>query len=205
MSSWWLSLGLVPRFPEMNSLQLYYCETSGCQLDEPLSFSGNRQRNTFCEITVKNIVHVFYVFFVWFIVTLRNDKKDSWLRNGRQTTCPLETGPWCIYCCDVIGSLTRCYVCTISRTYKAISLLNQTTPQTVLLEQFVQCTHRAQFWQTFFHPLGFNRISYIILLTHWGRDKMAAISQTTFSNGFSWMKLLEFRLKFHWRLFLRDK
>ena len=30
-----------------------------------------------------------------------------------------------------------------------------------------------------------------------------AISQTTFSNAFSWMKILEFRLKFHWRLFLR--
>ena len=40
-------------------------------------------------------------------------------------------------------------------------------------------------------------------LTHWGRDKMAAISQTTLSNAFSWMKLLEFRLKFHWSLFLR--
>ena len=26
-------------------------------------------------------------------------------------------------------------------------------------------------------------------LTHWGRDKMAAISQTTLSNTFSWMKL----------------
>ena len=27
-------------------------------------------------------------------------------------------------------------------------------------------------------------------LTHWGRDKMDAISQTTFSNAFSWMKML---------------
>ena len=26
-------------------------------------------------------------------------------------------------------------------------------------------------------------------LTHWGQDKMAAISQTTFSNAFSWMKM----------------
>ena len=42
-----------------------------------------------------------------------------------------------------------------------------------------------------------------MLLTHWGRDKMAAISQTTLSNAFSWMKMLEFRLKFHWSLFLR--
>ena len=26
-------------------------------------------------------------------------------------------------------------------------------------------------------------------LTHWGQDKMAAVSQTTLSNAFSWMKL----------------
>ena len=40
-------------------------------------------------------------------------------------------------------------------------------------------------------------------LTHWGRDKMASISQTTLSNVFSWMKMLEFLLKFHRSLFLR--
>ena len=33
------------------------------------------------------------------------------------------------------------------------------------------------------------------LLTHWGRDKIDAISQTIFSNAFSWMKMLEYRLK----------
>ena len=40
-------------------------------------------------------------------------------------------------------------------------------------------------------------------LTHWGRDKMADISQTTLSNPFSLMKIFEFRLKFHWSLFQR--
>ena len=40
-------------------------------------------------------------------------------------------------------------------------------------------------------------------LTHWGRDKMAAISQTTLSNSFSWVKMYEFRFQFHWSLFLR--
>ena len=40
-------------------------------------------------------------------------------------------------------------------------------------------------------------------LTHWSRDKMAAISQTTLPHSFSWMKMLEFRFKFHWSLFLR--
>ena len=42
-------------------------------------------------------------------------------------------------------------------------------------------------------------------LTHWGRDKIDAISQTTYSNAFSWMKMNEFRLWFHWSLFLRFK
>ena len=42
-----------------------------------------------------------------------------------------------------------------------------------------------------------------VILTHWGRDKIDAISQTTFSNAFSWMKMNEFRLGFHWSLFPR--
>ena len=33
-------------------------------------------------------------------------------------------------------------------------------------------------------------------LTHWGRDKMATISQTTCLNAFCWMKIYAFRLKF---------
>ena len=33
--------------------------------------------------------------------------------------------------------------------------------------------------------------------------QMDAISQTTFSNAFSWMKMFEFRLKFHWSMFPR--
>ena len=40
-------------------------------------------------------------------------------------------------------------------------------------------------------------------LTHCGRDKMAAILQTTFSNAFSGTKMCELWLKLHWSLFLR--
>ena len=40
-------------------------------------------------------------------------------------------------------------------------------------------------------------------LTHWGRDKMDAISQTTFSRAFSSMKIVVFWLNFHWNLFSR--
>ena len=42
-----------------------------------------------------------------------------------------------------------------------------------------------------------------IHLTHCGWDKMATISQATFSNAFSCMKMFEFRLIFHRSLFLR--
>ena len=41
------------------------------------------------------------------------------------------------------------------------------------------------------------------ILTHWGRDKMASIFQTTFSKAFSSKKTYDFRLRFHWNLFLR--
>ena len=44
-----------------------------------------------------------------------------------------------------------------------------------------------------------------VALKHWGRDKMDAISQTTFSNAFSWMKIYEFCLRFLWKLFLMFK
>ena len=39
-------------------------------------------------------------------------------------------------------------------------------------------------------------------LTHLPLDKMAAISQTTVSNAFSWKKRFVFRFVFHWSLFL---
>ena len=37
---------------------------------------------------------------------------------------------------------------------------------------------------------------------HWGWDKMADIFQKTFSNAFSWMQMLIFRLHFDWSLYL---
>ena len=41
------------------------------------------------------------------------------------------------------------------------------------------------------------------LLTHWGRDKIDSILQTTFSSAFSWTKMFEFQLRYHWSLFLK--
>ena len=52
---------------------------------------------------------------------------------------------------------------------------------------------------------GYNRGTVLPhnTLTHWGRDKIVAIYQTTFSNAFSWIKMHKFQLKFHWDLFPR--
>ena len=41
-----------------------------------------------------------------------------------------------------------------------------------------------------------------LALTHWGRDKMDVISQTTFSSAFCRTKMFELRWNFHWNLFL---
>ena len=54
-----------------------------------------------------------------------------------------------------------------------------------------------------YRDMHFSQRVHSCHLTHWGRDKMAAIFQTMFSNAFSWMKMHELRLRFHWRLFRR--
>ena len=41
-----------------------------------------------------------------------------------------------------------------------------------------------------------------VVLTHWGQDEVVAILQV-FWNAFSWMKMYEFQLIFHWHLSLR--
>ena len=57
--------------------------------------------------------------------------------------------------------------------------------------EFYWNTHTASMWR-----------NDIDGLTHWGRDKMYAISQTTFWSAFSWMKMYKLPLRFHWSLFL---
>ena len=97
-------------------------------------------------------------------------------RLGREST-PLG-------CCGPLTHLHRCI---------DISLYYETWEHVPVHWRQGKC----QLWSNFF------MYRPTVVLTYWGRDKMAAISQTTFSNGFSWMKMLEFRLRFHWSLFLR--
>ena len=58
-------------------------------------------------------------------------------------------------------------------------------------------------WTKSMSPYGVTRPHWVHPLTHWGRDKMDAISQTTFSRAFSAMKIAAFWLNFHWNMFAR--
>ena len=63
-------------------------------------------------------------------------------------------------------------------------------------------------YPAYHHPVGRKSVGHWTCplensLTHRGRDKMAAIFQTTFSNAFSWRKMFKFRLRFHLSLFPR--
>ena len=69
------------------------------------------------------------------------------------------------------------------------------------LRMWCHCVRYAKQLHRIFTQTDLNIV--LLLLTHWGRTKMAAIFQTTFSRAFSSMKMLDFRLKFHWSLFLR--
>ena len=66
--------------------------------------------------------------------------------------------------------------------------------ESTLVHVMTWCCHATSHYQN---------QGWLSSLTHWGRDKMAAIFQTTFSSWFSWMKMNEFRLIFHWSLFIR--
>ena len=60
-------------------------------------------------------------------------------------------------------------------------------------------------YRVYYEATVLKTLSYIgvfKILTFWGRDKNAAISQT-FLNAFSLIQMYEFRWFFHWSLFLR--
>ena len=64
-------------------------------------------------------------------------------------------------------------------------------------------THEDVIWVHFLSSKADLFLDFVTCssLTYWGWDKMAEIFQTTFSFTFSWMKMLQFRLKFLWSLF----
>ena len=50
---------------DMQTLWGVSSATSGCQLDEPLSFSGNHQRNTFVKLLKCCVYGMYHIVFFW--------------------------------------------------------------------------------------------------------------------------------------------
>ena len=88
-----------------------------------------------------------------------------------------------------------------------------TSPQGGTTSQQLPMTSKCRYWpnqhdQRMGQYCRMNELSEsqdisMDILAHWGRDKMAAIFPMTFSDIFSWMKMHEFLIIFHWNLFLR--
>ena len=135
--------------------------------------------------------------------------------------CANEFMPW--LSCQPLYNISKEKLLYERRTMLCIELLLSVTPhtpytawlaskccqKTLLIEMrqsiFSRCatTQNTQFKGILTSRHLLNQLWLRQFLNHWGRDKMATVSQTTLSNAFSWMKMLEFRLRFHWSLFLR--
>ena len=101
----------------------------------------------------------------------------------RQSLFSLSISKASSYLCSIVCACLKCAELGGVRSVKWLGLRHPP-----------QCEER--------HPLP--QILHLqecnIMLTHWGRGKMAAIFQTIFSNPLFLMKMYEFRFKFHWSL-----
>ena len=103
--------------------------------------------------------------------------------------------------------------CFISNSYSYIPNSKTNTPKFKTYIIFIRwAINKIIIFESWFKMIILLEIHELLLLaiewyhpisTHWGRDKMAAISQTMFSNAFSWMKMYEYCLRFLWNVFLR--
>ena len=111
-----------------------------------------------------------------------------------------------------VSNIGMCYICTVSYrivlrayrdTYRSLCIGDIPVCRCIVSALMLTTSHDATTHGVVRNNmLSQDHLSYhYISLTHWGRDKMAAISQTTLSKAFSWMKVFELRLKFHWGLF----
>ena len=117
---------------------------------------------------------------------------SHWL--GANLGSALEHIPSCPKCCLCVllflfiwaYSCQLIYVIYLPIYFRVTSLAPSLKNTSTALKQSNDCLSAIDVW-----------------LTHWGRNKMAAIFQTTFLSISSSMKIYKFWLRFHWNLFPR--
>ena len=139
--------------------------------------------------------------------------KQQWNYTGNTINLIQEKGIW--KCADILQKVNfwlrirKISICRWYMNYKYMNLYVVTLLNVKGRYGYIIQMHLACLKITMKHPKNVDVEKYRLptvssqSLTYWSRDKMAAVSQTTLSNAFSWMKMLKFRLRFHWSLFLR--
>ena len=168
----------------------------------PIDPSWNITKSTKCT-TIH--IHVLrdILCMIWYCI-LQNNQSRTWLRlwipchwhrniQINNMTIDINKNFWHVRIPTWMSyqSLSR-FLCNISRSNSVLSA------SAAVLVTHSCCSCASCDAQLTDLPQGGERP-----LTHWGRDKIAAISQTTFSNAFYWMKMYEFWFRFHRNLFPR--
>ena len=92
-------------------------------------------------------------------------------------------------------------LCWFKISYSLLDILLLLPVPIILYSEWTVNTLFCERGSAIWHPVTFSYIDW----THWDQDEMDSISQTTFWNVFTSMKMSELQLKFHWRLFLRGQ
>ena len=128
-----------------------------------LSYKCTKQMHLFCINQHKTI----------FILTMKCQKYKSY-KNFQQIICKMDTFEASVYV-YINGWVQDCN----NSIANALELLQSCNKPSIC---WTKELYSLQEPTTNNYPSS--------MLTHWGRDKMAAVSQTTLSNAFSWMKML---------------
>ena len=117
---------------------------------------------------------------------------------------PNKSRPSFTTSCKVTTHLTR--LCTLVRTLMTRKWIQSWCRVSRIIVQSIANLHTTiitRIHTSVQQHVNPDRSRGSAILTHLPLDKMAAISQTMFSDAFSWMKSFVFRLKFHLSLFVR--
>ena len=177
-----ISLNFVPKGPVENKLYLLhvtFCHLFGTEAFEPMVITFN-PKLTCLTGDSREAKHAVTYVTVYFVLTC---------------TVVLARGA---------GTLVDVY----NGINKEIEIYNPAEAIVIALsigDRETTVASGTGIYQETQHGPGVESVIVVIVLysTHWGRDEMDAITQTTFSSAFFWKKMFEFRLKFHWSLFLR--
>ena len=170
-------------------LYVEFCKDCLIRICDRAKWKFNQIGITIAKNVVKWIP-VILLCWLWWTLSFYLEQADEWLCIGSKvSTCWLE---WHTAKCLAVNQqfLFANYIYQYNTSPRILILL---APSHYLKQCWTVVKMSSVKWWQFCLSLN--------VLTHWDWDKMATVSQLTFSNAFSWMKMYEFLSKFQWNLF----